>query len=615
MLNLLPWICALPLAAFVLLTIGRERLPAWAIAALGVGSIGAAALGTLLVGWEFLTHPPDGGAFTYRLWTWMRVGTFAPSFALKLDALSLTMLGVITCVGFLIHLFAAWYMRGDAGYARFFSYMNLFVASMLFLVLGSDLLFLYFGWEGVGLCSYLLIGFWYEDPANGLAARKAFVITRVGDTAMIIGLFLLYREFGTLDIDTIAKLAPNAWPVGSGLATATCLLLLGGAVGKSAQLPLQTWLPDAMAGPTPVSALIHAATMVTAGVYLIARLNPLFALSPFALEVVGVVGAATLLLAGCAALVQTDIKRVLAYSTMSQIGYMFLAEGVGGYEPAMFHLMTHAFFKALLFLAAGSVILHLDHEQDIFKMGGLRKSMPLAFASMLVGTLALAAFPFTAGYYSKDAILALAYETGHEYLWLAGIVGAFLTALYGFRLIFIVFFGDARAAHASGHAPAVGASHHVPLVVLLVLSLVGALLHPPLAAAVPHPAAQREIGALEYLPALVSIAGIALAWFFFVQAPRTAAALAASPWTGWIAGWWKNAWGFDALYAFVFVRPFVALSRWSRNDPVDRAVDWTTVLVAWFGRLASATQTGRLRYYAAIAGLGVTVLIALMALR
>jgi len=622
MLNLLPWICALPLAAFVVLTIGRERLPAPIVAALGVGSIGAAALGTLLVGWDFLTHPPEGGVFTYRLWTWMKVGTFAPTFALELDALSLTMLGVITGVGFLIHLFAAWYMRGDPGYARFFSYMNLFVASMLFLVLGSDLLFLYFGWEGVGLCSYLLIGFWYEDPANGLAARKAFVITRIGDTALIIGLFLLYREFGTLDIDTIARLAPSTWAVGSTLATTTCLLLLGGAVGKSAQLPLQTWLPDAMAGPTPVSALIHAATMVTAGVYLIARFNPLFALSPFALEAVGIVGAATLLLAGCAALVQTDIKRVLAYSTMSQIGYMFLAEGVGAYEPAMFHLMTHAFFKALLFLAAGSVILHLDHEQDIFKMGGLRKSMPLAFACMLVGTLALAAVPFTAGYYSKDAILALAYETGHGDLWLAGVVGAFLTALYGFRLVFIVFFGDARA-HAVGaglpamssHAPAAGMSHHVPLVVLLVLSLAGALIHPPLAAAVPHPATAREIGALEYLPALVSFAGIALAWFFFVQSPRSSAALAASPATGWIARWWKNAWGFDALYAFVFERPFVALSRATRNDPIDRTVDWTTALVASLGRLASATQTGRLRYYAAIAGLGVTVLIALMALR
>ena len=373
-----------------------------------------------------------------------RSATFAPTFAVKLDALSLTMLGVITGVGFFIHLFAAWYMRGDDGFARFFSYMNLFVASMLFLVLADDLLFLYFGWEGVGLCSYLLIGFWYKDPANCDAARKAFLVTRIGDTSMIIGLFVLYRAFGTLNIDAILTAAPHAWSTGAPLATLACLLLLGGAVGKSAQLPLQTWLPDAMAGPTPVSALIHAATMVTAGVYLIARMEPLFALSPFALECVGAIGAITLLLAGFTALMQTDIKKILAYSTMSQIGYMFLAEGAGAFDSAMFHLMTHAFFKALLFLSAGSVILAMHHEQDIFKMGGLRTRLPFAFASMLIGTLALTAFPFTSGYYSKDEILHQAYLTGHHDLWLAGLLGAFLTALYSFRLIFVVFFGPER---------------------------------------------------------------------------------------------------------------------------------------------------------------------------
>ncbi len=345
-------------------------------------------------------------------------------------------------------------MRGDDGYARFFSYMNLFVASMLFLVLADDLLFLYFGWEGVGLCSYLLIGFWYKDPANGAAARKAFVVTRVGDTLMLLGLFLLYRQFDTLNIDTILDASAGVWAVGDPVATLACLLLLGGAVGKSAQLPLQTWLPDAMAGPTPVSALIHAATMVTAGVYLIARTHPLFALSPFALECVAVVGAVTLLLAGFTALMQTDIKRILAYSTMSQIGYMFLAEGVGAYDSAMFHLMTHAFFKALLFLSAGSVILALHHEQDIFKMGGLRRRLPFVFASMLVGTLALTAFPFTAGYFSKDEILHHVYSSGHHGLWLAGLLGAFLTSLYSFRLIFIVFFGPERT---SGERPASGA--------------------------------------------------------------------------------------------------------------------------------------------------------------
>ncbi len=462
----------------------------------------------------------------------MQIGAFAPTFAVKLDALSLTMLGVITGVGFFIHLFAAWYMRGDDGFARFFSYMNLFIASMLFLVLADDLLFLYFGWEGVGLCSYLLIGFWYKDPANCDAARKAFLVTRIGDTSMIIGLFVLYRAFGTLNIDAILSAAPHAWSTGAPLATLACLLLLGGAVGKSAQLPLQTWLPDAMAGPTPVSALIHAATMVTAGVYLIARMEPLFALSPFALECVGAIGAITLLLAGFTALMQTDIKKILAYSTMSQIGYMFLAEGAGAFDSAMFHLMTHAFFKALLFLSAGSVILAMHHEQDIFKMGGLRTRLPFAFASMLIGTLALTAFPFTSGYYSKDEILHQAYLTGHHDLWLAGLLGAFLTGLYSFRLIFVVFFGPERWRSGSAEEPhpGHGLSHHIPLAVLGAFALAGGLIHLPLGAVLPEARAVDEAsGFIVHLPLVASLAGIAMSWLLFMQAPQVPAALADEP--------------------------------------------------------------------------------------
>jgi NADH-quinone oxidoreductase subunit L len=363
---------AFPIAGFVILAFARGRLAEAPAAVVGVGSIGLSFLVTIVLGIAFLRDPPAGHAHVQLLWTWMSVDGFAPAFALRLDALSLTMLGVITGVGFFIHLFASWYMRGDEGYDRFFSYMNLFVASMIFLVLGDNLLFLYFGWEGVGLCSYLLIGFWYKDPANGAAARKAFIVTRIGDTFMAIGLFILFHELGTLNIQELLVKAPQQWAVGSEMATIAALLLLGGAVGKSAQLPLQTWLPDAMAGPTPVSALIHAATMVTAGVYLIARTHVLFELSPFALQMVGWVGAVTLLLAGFTALTQTDIKRVLAYSTMSQIGYMFLALGAGAWSAGIFHLMTHAFFKALLFLSAGSVILAMHHEQDMFRMGGLR---------------------------------------------------------------------------------------------------------------------------------------------------------------------------------------------------------------------------------------------------
>jgi len=617
---MLTLICFSPLLAFVVLTITRERIPENVAAVIGVGSVGLSALLTALVGYNFLTQPPPGGVYVESLWTWMQVGNFAPVFALKLDALSLTMLGVVTGVGFFIHLFASWYMRGDDGYARFFSYMNLFVASMLFLVLADDLLFLYFGWEGVGVCSYLLIGFWYKDPENGAAARKAFIVTRVGDTLLTIGLFVLYREFGTLQIDAILHAAPQAWMAGNPMATLACLLLLGGAVGKSAQLPLQTWLPDAMAGPTPVSALIHAATMVTAGVYLIARMQPLFDLSPLAQACVGGVGAITLLLAGFTALMQTDIKRILAYSTMSQIGYMFLAEGVGAYGSAMFHLMTHAFFKALLFLAAGSVILALHHEQDIFKMGGLRTRMPFVFACMLIGTLALTAFPFTAGYFSKDEILHQAYLSGHHGLWLAGLLGAFLTSLYSFRLIFVVFFGPQRWHDAPGdHPPAPPArvlSHQVPLAVLLVLSLFGGFIHLPLADTFPEALSADRVTAtvwVEHLPVVVSLAGIALSWLLFLRLPQLPAALAAHRATRWVGELWRNAWGFDWLYNLLFVRPFVGLALLYRNDPIDRILDVIPASLRGLSAAATSTQNGNLRWYAAVAGAGLCLLLGLVA--
>ncbi len=613
---MLSWICFAPLLAFVVLTLTRERVPESVAAFIGVGSVGVSALLTALVGHAFLTDPPVGGAYSVSLWTWMHVGAFAPTFTLKLDALSLTMLGVITGVGFFIHLFASWYMRGDDGYARFFSYMNLFVASMLFLVLADDLLFLYFGWEGVGLCSYLLIGFWYKDPANGAAARKAFIVTRVGDTLMTLGLFVLYRQFHTLQIETILNAAPAVWAVGAPVATLACLLLLGGAVGKSAQLPLQTWLPDAMAGPTPVSALIHAATMVTAGVYLIARMEPLFALSPFALQCVGIVGAITLLLAGFTALMQTDIKRILAYSTMSQIGYMFLAEGVGAYGPAMFHLMTHAFFKALLFLSAGSVILALHHEQDIFKMGGLRRRLPFVFASMLVGTLALTAFPFTAGYFSKDEILHEVYLSGHHGLWIAGLLGAFLTSLYSFRLIFVVFFGPERSAGSPPHG-ATALSHHIPLAVLLVLSLVGGFIALPLSGMFPAPTTGHGDNAAwaAHVPLVVSLAGIALSWLLFARAPQVPAALARNPAIAWIGALWRNAWGFDWLYDRLFVRPFVWLAAVNRNDTIDRVFAVIPAALRGASIPALMAQNGNLRWYAGVAAAGLCALIALVAFK
>jgi NADH-quinone oxidoreductase subunit L len=609
-MNLLFLTFLFPLLGFVLLAFARNRISENIAAIIGVGSIGLSALSAAWAGFDFLQHPPAGGAYTQVLWTWMNAAGFAPQFALRLDGLSLTMLGVVTGVGFFIHLFASWYMRGEDGYERFFAYMNLFVASMLFLVLGDNLLFLYFGWEGVGLCSYLLIGFYYTDPANGLAARKAFVVTRVGDTFMAIGLFLLYREIGTLNIQEVLTLAPQHFAAGSTTISLIALLLLGGAVGKSAQLPLQTWLPDAMAGPTPVSALIHAATMVTAGVYLIARTHTLFELAPYAQYMVGAIGAVTLVLAGFAALVQTDIKRVLAYSTMSQIGYMFLALGAGAWSAAIFHLMTHAFFKALLFLSAGAVILACHHEQDIFKMGGLRKKLPLVYACFLVGGGALAALPFiTAGFYSKDEILWEAYASGHIDFLIAGLLGAFLTSIYTFRMIFIVFHGEEKT-HAH---PLKGISYSLPLLVLLVLStFVGALIHPPLANVLP--ASVGEAGGemkhqLELLSGAVAIIGIAIAAFLYLGKRTLVTAIANNPLGRLLANWWRNAWGFDWLYDLLFVKSYLAIVNMNRRDGFDLAIGLVPRLTRIGHNVLSMTENGRLRWYAATIGIGAVLIL------
>jgi NADH-quinone oxidoreductase subunit L len=613
MCNLLFLICLAPFLGFVALTFGRKRLTENTAAAIGIGAVGVSALTTLAVGMAFLAHPPTGGAFTQPLWQWLSVGGFAPRFALRLDGLSLTVLGVITGVGFFIHVFAAWYMREDDSYARFFSYMNLFVASMLFLVLGDNLLFLFFGWEGVGLCSYLLIGFWYRDPANGAAARKAFIVTRVGDALMAIGLFWLYRDLGTLDIQQAVLLAQRHLAPGGPSITAITLLLLGGAVGKSAQLPLQTWLPDAMAGPTPVSALIHAATMVTAGVYLIARTHGLFELAPYSLEAVGVIGATTLLLASCAALVQRDIKRILAYSTMSQIGYMFLALGSAAWSASIFHLMTHAFFKALLFLTAGAVILACHHEQDIFKMGGLRRQLPLEYACFLVGGLALAAFPLlTAGYYSKDEILWEAYASGHLGFFLAGLVGAFLTPLYTFRLIFTVFHGEVKMQAHRGR----GVTYWLPLVVLLALStFIGGMIHPPLAGVLPAPtehATNLTKLTVGVLSGSVVLSSIAVACGLFLGERRLVRWLAGTVSGRLLDRWWAQGWGFDWLYDRLLVRPIMWFARVNVRDGLDLAILTVPAALRAFNRALVRTETGQVRWYAASMAAGAVLVIAVV---
>ena len=613
-MNLLFLTCVFPLLGWFLLAFSRGRFSENLSALIGVGSVGLSALTAAWVIVQFNLNPPENGVFTQVLWQWMSVAGFAPSFTLYLDGLSVTMLGVVTGVGFLIHLFASWYMRGEEGYSRFFAYTNLFIFSMLLLVLGDNLLMLYFGWEGVGLCSYLLIGFYFKHTANGNAALKAFIVTRIGDVFMAIGLFILFLHLGTLNIQELMALAPQKYVEGDSWLWIATLMLLGGAVGKSAQLPLQTWLADAMAGPTPVSALIHAATMVTAGVYLIARTHGLFLLTPEILELVGIVGGVTLVLAGFAALVQTDIKRILAYSTMSQIGYMFLALGVGAWDAAIFHLMTHAFFKALLFLASGAVINACHHEQNIFKMGGLWKKLPLAYASFIVGGAALAALPLiTAGFYSKDEILWEAFASGHQWLLYAGLTGAFLTSLYTFRLIFIAFHGEQKTEAHAGH----GVAHWLPLVTLIVLStFIGALISPPLAGVLPQSvghAGGEAKHSLEIASGAIAIIGIVLAALLFLGKRRFATAVAQSAPGRFLSAWWFAAWGFDWLYDKLFVQPYLLLCRLLGRDPIDRSIGLIPFLVRGGHALLASSETGQVRWYAtSIAGGAVLVLAVLL---
>lgn len=611
--NLLYLTILLPLLGFLLLAFSRGRWSENTSATVGVGSIGLAALVTAWIVYGFVTQGDDAEVSKQVLWNWMTVDTFNISVTLTLDSLSATMLSVVVGVGFLIHLYASWYMRGEEGYSRFFAYTNLFIASMVVLVLADNLLLMYLGWEGVGLCSYLLIGFYYTNPKNGAAAMKAFIVTRVGDVFLAIGLFILYTELGTLDIRTLMELAPQKFAVGSTAMNWATLMLLGGAVGKSAQLPLQTWLADAMAGPTPVSALIHAATMVTAGVYLIARTNGLFLLTPEVLNLVGVIGGVTLLLAGFAALVQTDIKRVLAYSTMSQLGYMFLALGVQAWDAAIFHLMTHAFFKALLFLSSGSVILACHHEQNIFKMGGLRNKIPLVYVCFLVGGAALSALPMvTAGFFSKDKILFEAYASGHFNLMMAGLVGAFLTSLYTFRMIFIVFHGEAKTeAHSVG-----GIAHNLPLIVLLVLSTtLGAFIALPLNGVLPV----RQFGEegklmLEAISGAIAISGILLAAALYLGKRQLVTSIAQSAPGKLLSTWWYNAWGFDWLYDKVFVKPYLAIAKLLRRDPLNSLMNVTAIVTRMSNRTLAVSENGLLRWYVASMALGAVVVLALLLL-
>ena len=617
MLDLIWLLPTFPLLGFLSLILTGGRLPKQFAGPIGAGSIGLSFAVAALVATDFLNSGKE--QFTYEAWVWMSVGGFSPGFTFYLDGLSMVMMLIITGVGFLIHLYATGYMSDDPSFARFFSYMNLFVSAMLMLVLGDNLVLLYLGWEGVGLCSYLLIGFWYTKPANGYAARKAFVVTRVGDTSMAIGLFLLFAQLGTLNIQDMLHAAESQWSVGSGFAIAASLLLLGGAVGKSAQLPLQTWLPDAMAGPTPISALIHAATMVTAGVYLIARTHSLFEMAPSVQLLVALIGLATLLLSGFTAMTQTDIKRILAYSTVSQIGYMFLGLGVGAWSAAIFHLMTHAFFKALLFLASGTVILSVHHEQNIFKMGGLRKALPVSFFSFLFGSLALTAFPYTSGYFSKDEILLGALDLAGIgfWFWLGGLVGAFFTGIYTFRLFFIVFFGESHAEHAVEKE--VGGWHmNGPLFILMILAIAGGFIHVPLETVFSHSEAHEEhhvSGFIHGIMVAVPLLGVAVSYLFFMSKAFSVEKLMASNLSKRLHGFWFGGWGFDTLYNSIIVGPFLFLARVNRKDVIDGFYGKIVAASRTANSLIVKSQTGYLRWYALTIAGGLVVMVSVGAVQ
>ncbi|WP_109699078.1 NADH-quinone oxidoreductase subunit L [Chitinophaga deserti] len=590
---------ALPFLGALLLILFSGKTGKAGVIAIGCGSIGIAALITIIAGWQFLQSGIP--AYDQHLWEWLRVGDFSIGMNLRLDALSLAFTFVITFVGCLIHIYSTGYMADDPDFARFFACMNLFVGSMLMLVLADNLLLMYLGWEGVGLCSYLLIGFWYKDPENGAAARKAFIVTRVGDTAMAIALFLLVQHTGTLQLSVVLERVQTLWTSGDETVVWIAFLLLGGAVGKSAQLPLQTWLPDAMAGPTPVSALIHAATMVTAGVYLIARTNIIFNLAPAAQAAVAITGAVTLLLAGCSAWVQTDIKRVLAYSTISQIGYMFLALGVGAWSAAVFHFITHAFFKALLFLGAGAVIHALHHEQDMFRMGGLRKSLPGVFLVFLIGSLSLAAIPFiSSGWYSKDQIIWLAgvTERGSSWYAWAAVLGAFITAAYTTRMMVLVFFG--REQTHVHHKP--GPEMMIPLYILAICSTLAGFLELPhtlghftwlsdfLAPVLPAPAVLHADVAAEWGLQAITAGLAALAIYLTWR-------LINAPFPKKAGAFLRSGWGFDAAYDVLFVQPFVRVARLNRKDIVDKIYTGLAAITRTFHRMMSSTQSGILRWY------------------
>ena len=620
-----------------------SKWPNKIVNSVALGATGLSFLAAVEAVREFTQLSPEQIPWVQKYFTWIAAGNFRAGFDLQIDQLTVVMLMVVTGVGFLIHIYSTGYMAHEGGYYRFFSYLNLFMFFMLILVMAANYVLLFVGWEGVGLCSYLLIGFYFLKKSAADAGKKAFIVNRIGDFGFMLGMFLLFRTFGTLDFVTVfSKAAPmQADAMGQfGIMTVACLLLFMGATGKSAQLPLYVWMPDAMEGPTPVSALIHAATMVTAGVYVVARSHVLFTHAPTAMLVVAVVGCATAIFAATIGLVQTDIKKVLAYSTVSQLGYMFLACGVGAFSAGIFHLMTHAFFKALLFLAAGSVIHAMGGEQDMRKMGGLSKKIKYTYWTMLIATLAIAGIPPLAGFFSKDAILLNAFQnsSGYHLLYVFGLLTALLTSFYMFRLLFLTFHGKPRYDEHHVHVHESPWSMLGPLVMLAVLSIIGGWVAAPALWGGPDyfadflgpvfgPAegalavSEGAVGAhqLELILAAVAVAsaliGLGVAFWLYIRKPGKPEALAKSMRGAYNA--LLNKYYVDEFYAATVVKPLMWVSTnvlWKFIDVagIDGTVNGIASSATSLGDTVRHTQSGNTRSYAVWVVIGALVVIAVI---
>ena len=653
MLNYIWIILALPILGAAINGLFGKRFPKVAVNSVAVGSVALTFAAVCELVREFWSLPASQIPWVKSYYTWMVAGEYTHqpvhiNFALQVDQLTVIMLLTVSFVGLLIHIYSIGYMEHDGGYYRYFSYLNLFMFFMLTLVLGANLAVMFVGWEGVGLCSYLLIGFWFHKKSAADAGKKAFITTRVGDLAFMVGILLAFWTFGSLTYTTMFQHAAAMQPdtmAHAGALTGIAVLLFIGAIGKSAQLPLYVWLPDAMEGPTPVSALIHAATMVTAGVYMVARMNPVYSRAPIAMLLVAVVGGITAFFAATIALMQTDIKKVLAYSTVSQLGYMFLGCGVGAYAAGIFHLMTHAFFKGLLFLTAGSVIHAMGGEQDMTKMGGLRKKIPITYWTMMIATLAIAGIPGFAGFFSKDEILEAAKSGPHAILWLwvLGVVAAGLTSFYMFRLMFLTFFGKPRFDEHKVHVHESPLKMTIPLMILAFLSTFGGwLAAPKLAGGINYfgqflnpvfskyalspmppeaPAASGASPAVQVLlaivgiPVILAVIGLAVAWWFYIKNPNAPKQLAQRLRGAYVLILHK--YYVDEIYLALIVRPLLWLSTkvlWQFFDAtiIDGAVNGTATVARETGGAVRELQSGNTRSYASwvvIGAVGFTILL------